>query len=76
LRWFAAFNLELPMLVSLSARIPTFRPLPSALLQEPQASEARPQPRARPELAYRELAYGSVADRARMAQRLMAFGSW
>ncbi|HSW08148.1 hypothetical protein [Aquabacterium sp.] len=64
------------MLVSSSVRTPTFRPLPPALLQEPQAGAARLQAPARTEPAYRESAHGSVADRARIAQRLMAFGSW
>ena len=57
---------------SIATRPLTFRPLPAALLQEPAASAAS----LRPAVQRPEPAHGSVSDRARIAQRLLAFGSW
>lgn len=44
---------------------PLLRQAPAALAARDPALPARPAP-----------AHGSVADRARIAQRLLAFGSW
>lgn len=63
------------MLVSSSLVRPNqVRVLPSSLVQEAPRAQNQPLRVASPYRA--EPAHGSVADRARIAQRLLAFGAW